>query len=449
MAALKPLSQSLEQPLTRPMHRFGKERYISEQWLEDEWHGIWQRCWQVAVPLSDVAVPGDFATYEIGRESILITRDKHSQLRAFYNVCQHRGVRLVAEECGHQDSFRCPYHSWRYNPEGELTRAPAPTGFQDGLPTEQVRLKEVRCDQALGLVWICLDCAAEPLAEFLAALSPLMEHYRFEEMTLVEDQSVSINCNWKAVLDNFGELYHVPHLHPQHRSFVDCTQAVNDLYPGGHTRVIVAGGTTDSLFAQPEEPPELLKMQLEALGLVWEDYKGNIDAIRPAIQAAKRKLGESSLPFYSNFTDAELTDVAQTNVFPNMVCTYQPEMMWLMRVRPHPTDPNQCYFDKISFEMVPEQVTDIGSAAGISRHHHDKPAMRPQRDSFSYRDVLAGHKTMTDTIDQDLSLLSQAQQGMHSEGFGTLWLNEAECRVAHFHECLDALLQQHREGRKK
>lgn len=436
MAEVRSIVQSSAQPLQQPVRNFSKQRYISDDWMRREWQSVWSKCWQVVAPASDLGAAGDFVVYEVGRESLLLTCDKDGVARAFYNVCQHRGVRLVDEPCGRRDSFRCPYHSWRYNPEGELTYAPASEQFQHGLPQQQVNLEEVRCATALGLVWVCLDAAAPPLTEYLQDMLPLMQHYQFEAMTLVQDQTVLVNCNWKAVVDNFGELYHVHYLHPQHRSFVDCTNARSDLYAGGHTRVWVPGATTDAQFSQPNEAPELLQMQLTALGLDAADFVGRVEQIQPAIRAAKRKLAAGPMPHYGNFSDEELTDVMQTNVFPNMVCTYQPEMMWLMRVRPHATDPNQCYLDKLSFEMLPE----VAASEPHSRPQVARPPQRPQHESFTYQDVIAGRNSMTPTIDQDLSLLRHAQQGMHSAGFAGVWLHETECRVAHFHQYLDELL---------
>jgi phenylpropionate dioxygenase-like ring-hydroxylating dioxygenase large terminal subunit len=421
------------------IRNFSKERYISEEWLEREWQRVWKRSWQVAAPLSDLRVPGDFAVCDLGPESILLTRAGDGDIRAFYNVCQHRGVRLVDDYTGHTENFRCRYHSWRYANDGQLLHAPAPEGFPDGLPCERVSLTPVRCEQALGFAWIALDPGIESLADYLADMLPLMAHYEFENMTLVQDQTVTVNCNWKAVLDNFGELYHVPYLHPQHRRFVDCTRAVNECYPGGHTRVWVPGGTTDSLFATPPQATDILAMQLNALGIDPTDYEGRVADIQDAIRVGKRALQDEQ-PYYANFTDEELSDVIQTNVFPNAIFSYQPEMLWLMRVRPHASDPDQSYLDKLSFErFVGEDarrfldVTTEKSAAAGS-------AERPARDVFSYADVIAGRKSMTDTIDQDLSLLAHAQQGMHSDGFAGVWLNEIEARVSHFHAQIDLLL---------
>ena len=98
-------------------------------------------------------------------------------------------------------------------------------------------------------------------------------------------------------------------------------------------------------------------MQLQAFGLDAEQYEGKVDEIQAAIRMAKRALEEKE-PFYGNFSDEELTDVIQTNVFPNAILTYQPEMLWLLRLRPHATDPNQCYLDKLSFERSPRDAAD-------------------------------------------------------------------------------------------
>ncbi len=404
------------------MRSFPKDRYISEQWAQQEWEQVWCRGWQAAAHISDLRSPGDFVVYDIGRESVLLACGADEKIRAFYNVCQHRGLRLVDDDCGHSPSFRCPYHSWRYSNEGALEHVPHQEGFAGELPEQGMGLTELPCEVALGFAWISLDPGAEELTEYLKDMVPLLGHYEFENMQLMQDQTVSVNCNWKAVLDNFSELYHVPYLHPQHRRFVDCTTATNELYEGGHTRVVVPGATTDSLFSVPDEPTDILIMQLTALGLNPQDYHGRVPDIQQAVRVAKRELGQSSVPYYANFTDEELTDVMQTNVFPNAVFSYSPEMCWLIRPRPHPTDPNRCYLDKLSFERTATPVEE---------------SVRPERDSFDYQDVIEGRKSMTDTIDQDLSLLAHAQQGMQSAGFKEVWLNDVEVRISHFHEHLN------------
>ncbi len=424
-----------------------KQRYISSTWQEQEWRLLWRRCWQVAAPLSDLNKPGDFVVYDIGPEGVLLSRGDDCELRAFYNVCRHRGLRLVDQRCGTKPNFRCPYHSWRYNRAGELASAPADESFSAGLPSEQLNLRSIACEAALGFAWICFE-PRESLADYLQDMLPLMVHYKFEQMHLTLDQTVRVNCNWKAVHDNFSELYHVHFLHPQHRRFVDCGGATDELYPRGHTRVIVPGATTDSLFSTPDEPTDILTAQLTALGLNPDDFKGRVGDIQQAVQQAKRALGDTELPYYRKFSDQELSDVVQTNIFPNTILSYQPEMLWLIRPRPHPTDPNQCYLDKLSFERFPDgsAQTDSDTPAidvqSIARHATPSGSVgRPEHEQFDYKDVIEGRNTMTDTIDQDLSLLAHAQQGMQSDGFDNLWLSDQECRVSHFHEELDRYME--------
>jgi phenylpropionate dioxygenase-like ring-hydroxylating dioxygenase large terminal subunit len=445
MNTKQPLNQQGRDAYSGSIKNFSKARYISADWHAREWHAIWAKSWIAAVHVSDLAGPGDYVVFDIGPESLLLTCNGEGAVQAFYNVCQHRGVRLVNDHAGNTEHFRCPYHSWRYGTDGDLIYAPHQEGFQEGLPIGSICLPKVRCEEALGFYWINLDHEAEPLDDFLKDMIPIMAHYEFENLTLVQDQTVSINCNWKAVLDNFSELYHVHYLHPQHRRFVDCTESLSECYEGGHTRVWVPGAKTDSLFSTPDKPTDLLTMQLEAFGLDPAQYEGKVDEIQAAIRVAKRAL-EDKEPYYGNFSDEELTDVIQTNVFPNAILTYQPEMLWLMRLRPHATDPNQCYLDKLSFERFPRNTAqrlpeNAGNLEGQPTENIGKNG-RPERESFDYSDVISGQATMTDTIDQDLSLLAQAQKGMHSAGFQGSRLNELECRVSHFHEQLDTLINQ-------
>ena len=440
MNAKQPLNQQGREAYSGQIKNFSKERYISTDWYAREWRAVWAKSWIAAVHVSDLTDPGDYVVFNLGPESILLTCNGAGTVQAFYNVCQHRGVRLVDNHAGNTENFRCPYHSWRYGTDGDLIYAPHQEGFQDGLPEQTICLPKVRCEEALGLYWINLDTYGEPLTVFLKDMLPIMEHYEFGNLTLVQDQTVSINCNWKTVLDNFSELYHVHYLHPQHRRFVDCTESLSECYEGGHTRVWVPGATTDSLFSTPNKPTDLLTMQLEAFGLNPAQYEGKVDEIQAAIRVAKREL-EKTEPYYGNFTDEELTDVIQTNVFPNAILTYQPEMLWLMRLRPHAIDPNLCYLDKLSFERFPnsEEQRFLEGTDNLKEKRSESAGKngRPDWESFDYSDVIAGRATMTDTIDQDLSLLAHAQQGMHSEGFQSCWLNEIECRVSHFHEELE------------
>ena len=150
-------------------------------------------------------------------------------------------------------------------------------------------------------------------------------------------------------------------------------------------------------------------------------------------------MGPSLGQNYDLLSDDELTDIVQYNVFPNTLIVLQPENMQLMRAMPHSTDPNKCQWDKFTFIMEPDP--SVAEAVNVSFNMSDQPSVapdeRPEHDEFDQEDIIAGRKTMNITIDQDVHFIRDVQNGMHSRGFDTAWLNDDECRVQHYHDWLN------------
>ena len=134
--------------------------------------------------------PGDFFVFDIGRTEILVTRTQSGAIQGFFNVCQHRGNRLVTEECGHADTFRCAYHAWTYDTEGTLKIVPYENRFTAGYPAGERSLRKVHTEVWNGFVFICMAENPEPLLDFLGPVADHLAPYRFGNMTLVEDQTV-------------------------------------------------------------------------------------------------------------------------------------------------------------------------------------------------------------------------------------------------------------------
>jgi hypothetical protein len=230
----------------------------------------------------------------------------------------------------------------------------------------------------------------------------------------------------------------------------ECATAPIGLFDHGHTVVYVEGGVTDSGFPASDVPSDMQEMQLEAVGLDPVAFHGRVSEIRPALQRAKRALAQKQGLAYDGFSDAQLTDVWQFNLFPNVILSVTPESAWLMRSRPDAVDPGRSMLDMITLVRFhgsesPGGAAGDPSAARIGTHFRlngQRPAdyVRPPCDSFTHEDILAGRKTMTVTIDEDISLLGRVQQGMASQGFGSVWLSDEESRVQHFHDALDACL---------
>ncbi|MGI9327520.1 MAG: aromatic ring-hydroxylating oxygenase subunit alpha [Pseudomonadales bacterium] len=425
---------------------YTKDRYLSADYMEREWDRLWRQTWLLAGLESDVTAPGDYFVFDMLREQILVTRGSNGSVQGYYNVCQHRGNRLVNAERGHANNFRCAYHAWTYSIDGELAIVPYEERFASGVPHQDRSLKRVQTEVWNGFVFVCMAKSPPPLLDYLGPVAELLAPYRFANMSLVEDQTVHHYCNWKAIIDNFSELYHVDFLHPQHRRMVDCCNDTVHLFPNGHTGVAVKGATVNPRFPIPEEPTDLQSSQLASLGLDPVTFNGHVLDIRRAVQQRKREAGQDYGYDYSLYSDDQLSDVWQYNLFPNIILSFTPERCWVMRPRPHPTDPQQCYFDKLSLVQHPDPaLSDAVSAiagSGSSTMTAAKPGndVRPRRDVFDHTAILRGEKSMTITIDQDIELLGGVQAGMNSEAFDTVWLNDDEMRVQHFHNEMDRRL---------
>ena len=129
-----------------------KDRYISRDFMAMEWDGIWTKTWLFAGIEADITEIGDFFVYDIGRESIVITRDENDRISAFYNVCQHRGNKIVTLESGSFNKISCPYHGWSYALSGKLEHVPDRELFEGGVPCGEKSLKPVRVSVWAGLI---------------------------------------------------------------------------------------------------------------------------------------------------------------------------------------------------------------------------------------------------------------------------------------------------------
>src|SRR6478672_12645063 len=152
----------------------------------DVWHQesqrIFARTWQVVGRCEQLAKPGDFFTTELLGEPLLLVRGAQGELRGFYNVCRHRAG-PPAEGCGSRKLFRCGYHGWTYGLDGSLISATEMEGVEGFRPGE-FALAAVRVEEWFNLIFVNLDCEAQPLRESLGELLPQAEKFPFSTMKL-------------------------------------------------------------------------------------------------------------------------------------------------------------------------------------------------------------------------------------------------------------------------
>jgi len=405
--------------------RIPKERYISPEFARREWDRMWTRVWLLAGREADVAAPGDWFTFEIGPESVIVARGRDGALHAHYNVCLHRGNRLCEPGRGHSATFTCRYHAWDWNLDGTLRCATDAQDFTQGLPPG-LRLGPVRLATWGGFVWVTMDPDAEPLEAYLGVLPEHLARYHFEEHALVDDVTLEIDCNWKTCVDAFNEAYHVQGTHPELLEYSDDVNVQIDLY-GRHSRFIFPVGVPSPRLGRLSKVPRWLgDIILRGVGIDPETFTGGVDGVKPAALAASRALGEQLGMDLSALRDEQLLDDYHYTIFPNVTLNVHGRGFWLFRHRPHPTDPEKMLFDFQDYMRW--------------------PASLGPRERAPHRRDAQGGTSLGIVLDQDLYNLPRVQAGMRSRGFEGLLLNMQERRIRHFHRVLDEYLGT--EGRR-
>ena len=202
-----------------------KNAYIDEQWLNVDKKEIFHKSWQFLCHEENLREAGSYVTMNIQGQSIVGIRDKENNLRAFYNVCKHRGHELLSGQ-GKTKRVICPYHAWSYDLDGRFLEA-RQSQFMDNFNPEDFCLDQVRIEVFCHMVFVNLDPDAAPLSDQSGALADEIMAYAPDlgKLTFSHRLTYNIKANWKSVVDNFLECYHCP---VAHRDF--CTLIEMDTY---------------------------------------------------------------------------------------------------------------------------------------------------------------------------------------------------------------------------
>jgi phenylpropionate dioxygenase-like ring-hydroxylating dioxygenase large terminal subunit len=188
--------------------------YYDPEFFEAEKRAFLRAAPQVVCHENEIAEPGEWRTLEYLGESVIVIRGDDGEIRAFSNVCRHRGSRLVDGSAGCAKVLTCPYHAWSYARDGRLVGVPH-RGEYPGLRTEKLGLFSVALEKWRGFLFVTLEPGAPSVAEMMAPYEHEVAPYRFEDMRVLGRVTVRPrHLNWKTLCDNYSDHLHIPVGHP-------------------------------------------------------------------------------------------------------------------------------------------------------------------------------------------------------------------------------------------
>jgi len=206
------------------------EFYTSNDWLSIERDELFAQQWVCVGRVEEVSQPGDYMAFDIADEPVVITHGEDGLIHALSNVCRHRAT-VLAHGKGNARRFVCPYHHWSYDIAGKLIAAPSITARDDFDP-KNCRLPELRCEQWKGFIFVSLNPDAPDLNEILQPLDAEIGNYHLEDMQLKYVVDETWPVNWKSMIENYMEGYHLTPLHIDSLHKINPTKLCRHFEPG-------------------------------------------------------------------------------------------------------------------------------------------------------------------------------------------------------------------------
>jgi phenylpropionate dioxygenase-like ring-hydroxylating dioxygenase large terminal subunit len=405
-------------------YRIPAERYTSAEFARLENERLWPKVWQVACSLDHVAAPGDAIECRLGPLSAIVVRDRSGELRAFQNVCRHRGNSICQGGSRGLTELRCPYHRWAWDLEGSLKEVPSRRGF-GALDTSELGLIPVAVGSWGPLVFVNFDPDPAPLRDFLEGIPDDSAWAELDQLRCVVTATTQVPCNWKVIVDGFSETYHVQGIHSEMLASIDDVHAPQRFW-GRHGASYQAYGVPSPRLGRDVSPATVWASFCEVMGdRVGADQSADRPPPVPAGQtmqdviAARIKSAQASLGVdLSRYSTDAILRLAQYNLFPNATFLVWADMVNLLIGRPGPT-PDQAEFSSWVFT----RAADTNAPR--------TPPLDLQRPADADMGVV---------LNADLGVLMTMQQGLRQPGFRELVLSAEECRIVNFHRNLERAL---------
>jgi phenylpropionate dioxygenase-like ring-hydroxylating dioxygenase large terminal subunit len=444
-------------------HSVRTGRYTDPEFARLEFEKLWSRVWQCAARLDEIPEPGNFTTYDIGDQSVIVVRVDAGTIKAYHNVCPHRGTALSPGGCGHfaRNTIMCPFHGWRWNLAGKNQFVLERGEFKEGkLAEADVALREVKHAIFAGFVFISLAAQPQDFDEFIAPVRKIVEDLAIGDMHHYWWKSIPVPANWKVAQEAFYEGYHVPATHPQlepqsaevvsgkrpesEAAFMHHNIAY-EAWPHGHGRFYGGkktpmAGDVKRLAGGDADPVDVMaaRMNLLVEGMDAMILAEDVELVR----SLKGKPIPEGSSLGAEYVKTLYTTAAQQQrpmpkptpeilgmwggevvIFPNLMILPQAGNAMIYRVRPDAKDPDKCTFEILSTKTYPAAVKPPRATVQAVTDYTDPEQLRliPR---------------------QDLGNIPRMQRGLHSRGTQEILVAaEQEKLILNMHRELDRYLK--------
>ena len=422
-------------PSEAPSGLVSKESYVSEEWFRLEFERLWSQVWQMACWGGDIPECGDYIEYQIGSESVIVVRQADASVRAFHNVCRHRGARLV-EGSGQGSGFACPFHNWNWNLDGSLRSIPCRWDFPQ-VEDEDYGLPEVRTAVWNGFVYINFSATAPSFEDYLGDVVPRhFEQWPNDHRMKAVHVAREIKANWKIALEAFLELYHVAWSHPQTTTWIPGINSQYDQY-GLHGRLIGILGAPSPFLGMEMSDQDVVDSMLGDHLIDYEKHPGaevpqvqDGESARAVIATWMRDYLRSRTGCdYTDASDTEILDVIQYFVFPNNLVWGSRAAPIYHRCRPGRT-PDSCIFEIIILADYPASMEKAPFNAEMK--------MLGVGESWTAVSELGGGGH---AFDQDTDNIERIQRGLMSSSIDSVTFSRyQEGNIRNYHANLERYL---------
>lgn len=426
--------------------RVDPRRYYTHEEAALEWEHMWTKSWLFAGLAHDIPQIGDWFKVELGKESFIIVRNAEGDdgVAAYFNVCPHRGNRLVHADfgsIGNRSSFQCDFHGWKFGLDGKNVEIRDEILFRKEAIAHRPGLKPVRCGVWNSLVFISLNPSGKSLMEHLDIIPKHLAPYPFEKYKVIRDIEACWRANWKTSVDAFVEFYHADDAHPQLLTFTETLECQYDLYANGNSRMVIPVGYVTSRHEDRSTVTDGLKAFLQFYGGNPDDYpdlKGH-EYFKALVDVRRKWAKRHGYTHFDGLSDAQINDDWNYYIFPNITINAFSDALLLQIFAPHESDPSKSYYRAISLCLPVGGTQDMVMDPG----QFGPEAVSPPGWDGSERPAKFIPKTLDEfgsVLAQDAVRVPEVQKGIESMAFDGYVLSESESRIRHYLAEIDRLI---------